>query len=158
MPAVSTLSAKDIMTPEPVCIDPGTDMREVARLFATEGVSGAPVLDSNGAVAGIVSMSDIIRQLVDGTPDVLPAYLFDAMREQSSGEREGIEAEPEVVVPVEDFMTEGAATVSPDTPIAEVAKIMHRDRIHRVVVVDGGNFPLGIITSLDLVGAMAKQR
>jgi CBS domain-containing protein len=51
---------------------------------------------------------------------------------------------------VADIMTEDVLTVVPDTPIAEIAERMARDRIHRVVVLDGDKL-VGIVTSIDLL-------
>lgn len=154
--ATTSLKAKDVMTPEPVCVEPATDVRRVLQIFAANDISGAPVLGSDSTVAGVVSMSDIVRLLVDGTSDVLPAYLFDSIREQESGDAEGFEAEPALTTTVEEIMSHSAETVIEDTQIADVASLMHESRIHRVVVTDEADFPRGIITSLDLVGVMAN--
>jgi CBS domain-containing protein len=43
--------------------------------------------------------------------------------------------------------------VAPNDPLPKVARLMFENRIHRVVVVDAEGFPIGIITSLDLLGA-----
>jgi CBS domain-containing membrane protein len=49
-------------------------------------------------------------------------------------------------------MSHDVVTVSPDTPLAEVARILHEERIHRVPVMDGARL-VGIITSLDLLAS-----
>ena len=54
---------------------------------------------------------------------------------------------------VEDFMTRDVVAVEPDTPIAEVAKRMRRDRVHRVFVVDGAAL-VGVISAFDLVALL----
>jgi CBS domain-containing protein len=53
-------------------------------------------------------------------------------------------------------MTEDPITVSRETPLPEIARVMSEKRIHRVIVTDGENFPLGIITSLDVLGAFPR--
>jgi CBS domain-containing protein len=69
------------------------------------------------------------------------------------GDEESTEVIPEPLVCVQDFMTEDPITVAPNTAVERVAQIMYQKRIHRVVVVDEENFPLGILTTLDLLGA-----
>ena len=54
---------------------------------------------------------------------------------------------------VEDIMSEDAVTVGPDEPVGKIASRMAENGIHRVVVVDKDQFPLGIITSLDVLRA-----
>jgi CBS domain-containing protein len=150
------VKAKDVMTPEPICVEPATDVRQLTRIFAENEFTGAPVLGNDGTVIGVVSVTDVVRRISEGTLNISPAFLFDIVAEQESGDLEGVEYDTEQVITVEDIMTEGPETVTPDTPIAEVARLMHEGRVHRVVVVDGGGFPRGIITSLDLIGALAK--
>jgi CBS domain-containing protein len=54
---------------------------------------------------------------------------------------------------VEDIMTEDPLMVSPDVSATLVARQMFEQRVHRVVVVDEEKRPIGIITSLDLLGS-----
>lgn len=149
------LRAKDIMTPEPVCVEPSATIRELARIFEENEISGAPVVDAQGKVVGVVSKSDLIRRVSEGTLDVPPAYLFEVLYEQGGSENEGMVI-PEPLVCVQDFMTEDPIVVSPDEPLRGVAKRMHAAHVHRVVVVDRDGFPVGMVTSMDMVGALAR--
>ena len=151
MTAVKTaLKAKDVMVPEPVCVEPSTTIRQLAQVFEENEISGAPVVDQEGRVIGVVSKTDLIRRCSEGTADIPPAFLFEAVYEQSGGEES--ESIPEPLICVDDFMTAEPVTVTPETPVAKVAQVMFESRIHRVVVVDQERFPIGIITSLDLLG------
>lgn len=149
----NALTAKDIMVPEPVCVEPSTTVRELARVFEENEISGAPVVDRQGRVIGIVSKTDLIRRCSEGTLEVPPAYLFEVLAEQGAEDDEVV---PEQLVCVEDFMTSDPVTVAPDTPAGEIARLMSEGRIHRVVVVDESRFPVGIVTSLDMVGAFPR--
>jgi CBS domain-containing protein len=53
------------------------------------------------------------------------------------------------------FMTADPVTVTPGTPISELARKMIDAHIHRVVVVDRNQTPLGIVSSTDLLAALA---
>jgi len=152
-PAMSKISthtiASEIMTPEPVCAEPAMTIRQLARLFEENEISGCPVVDQEGRVIGVVSKTDLIRRCSEGTADQPPGYLFEVISEQ--GGEDGVVI-PEPLICVQDFMSGGAVTVTPTTPAAKVAALMFESRIHRVVVVDEERFPVGIITSLDLLG------
>jgi CBS domain-containing protein len=158
MPLVKTEQrAKDLMTPDPVCIGPSGTIRELARLFEEHEISGVPVVDPSGMVVGIVSKTDLIRRCAEGTANIPPAYLFEVLSDQG-GEEDSSEVLPEPLVCVEDFMTEDPLTVAPEMPIGTVAHLMFEKGVHRVIVVDTEKFPLGMITSLDLLGAFPQPQ
>jgi CBS domain-containing protein len=147
------LRAKDVMTAEPVCVGPDATVVELARLLDENEISGAPVVDQDGVVIGIVSKTDLVRRASQGSGDLPPAFLFETLFEQ--GEEESPAAADVPSVPdlrVEDFMTEDPLMVAPDIAAATVAHRMFEQRVHRVIVVDEEKRPVGIITSLDLLG------
>ena len=150
------LKAKDVMTPEPVCVTPSTTIRQLARLLQEHEISGAPVVDEEGRVVGVVSKTDLIGRCVEGTIEIPPAYLFEMLSEQEyeGGASEVPPSEPQVSV--QDFMTEDPVMVAPDLSVTAVARLMFEGRIHRVIVVDDEKFPVGIITSIDLLGSFAR--
>jgi len=147
------LRAKDVMTATPVCVGPSATIRELARVFEEHEISGVPVIDVEGRVIGVVSKTDLMRRCSAGSNDIPPAYLFDVLRVRELDEAERSEVIPEPLVCVEDFMTAVPLTVGPEHLVAAVAGLMFEKCVHRVIVVDHERFPLGIITSLDLLGA-----
>lgn len=56
---------------------------------------------------------------------------------------------------VGDFMTADLATASPDTPIGDLARMMIDAHIHRLIVVDDAGRPAGVVSSTDLLAALA---
>lgn len=151
--ARSQFKARDVMAVEPVCVGPSTGIRELARLFEEHEISGAPVVDHQGRVVGVVSKTDLIRKCAEGFGDLPPAYLFDVFEdEDDEGDAQNIV--PESLVCVRDLMTVAPLTVGPDEPAKEVARLMFDHRVHRVIVVDEEMVAIGIITSLDLLGAL----
>ena len=150
----SELMAKDVMVSEPVCVEPSMTIRQLARILEENEISGAPVVDKEGHVIGVVSKTDLIRRCSEGTRDIPPAYLVEVLSADSGDDEDVI---PESLVCVEDFMTRDAVMVTPNTPVGYLAQLMFEKRIHRVVVVDHDKFPVGIVTSLDLLGVFPKK-
>lgn len=148
-PGRAALRASDVMTPEPVCVNPSTTIRQLARVFEEHDVSGVPVVDSRGRAVGVVSKSDLIRRCSEGTPDLPPGYLFELISDEPPSDETLI---PESLVCVEDFMTAPPVTVTGAARVPELARLMEERRIHRVIVTDAERVPIGIITSLDLLG------
>lgn len=149
----TSLRAADIMTIEPVCIDLGSTIRQVARLFDEHEISGAPVVDSSGRLVGVVSRTDLVRRYTSGEDDRDPRMLAELFSDDNEDD-EGIM--PEQVIAVDDFMTDDPVTADPTAPIKDVAAKMVAARVHRVIIVDKDETPVGIVTSLDLVKALAS--
>jgi len=149
------MTIADVMTAHPTCVDGATTFQELARVFAENDISGVPVVGANGELVGIASKTDLVRRCLEGEPDLPPAYLFELLAEERGEEWESI---PEPVVVVEDFMTTDPVTASPSEPVLAVAARMAENRIHRVIVIDHQNRPIGIVTSLDLLHVLASQK
>jgi len=56
---------------------------------------------------------------------------------------------------VKNYMTANPVTVGPATPIRHLARQMIDAHIHRIIVVDEGQRPIGIVSSTDVLAAVA---
>ena len=56
---------------------------------------------------------------------------------------------------VERYMTHDPVMVSPQSPIGELARLMLDAHIHRVIVRDERNHPVGVVSSTDILAAVA---
>ena len=61
---ISRLKIEEIMTPRPVTISAQATVAEAAEAMLEHKVSGLPVVDEAGKVAGIITESDIFRMVV----------------------------------------------------------------------------------------------
>ncbi|MFH1327763.1 MAG: CBS domain-containing protein [Candidatus Bathyarchaeota archaeon] len=55
------LLARDIMTANPIAVTENSDLADAAKLMVTQAISGLPVIDNVGKLAGIVTKSDLTR-------------------------------------------------------------------------------------------------
>ncbi len=130
-------TASDIMTAALITVTPATPISEFARICSEDGVSGAPVVQVDGKLVGVVSKTDIITRLLDEDP-------------RWGTSEAGLHTLGEDLRQVQDIMNEAVLTVGPDTPIAEIAQRMATDRVHRVLVMEEDKL-VGIVTSIDLL-------
>jgi CBS domain-containing protein len=153
------LLARDVMQTHLIQVGPETPLVDVHRLFVEEGISGAPVVDDTGRLLGVVSSSDLLRAVAEERDTAVadPHYYRENLEFSGPDWSHGVEDFQDRLAErsVADVMTEGGATVAPDTPIPEVARAMRQGRIHRVFVVQGEAL-VGIITSFDLVALLEK--
>lgn len=139
-------TAADLMSEELVTLTEQTSLREAAHLFQAHHVSGAPVVDNEGQVIGVVSSTDFVRALEHEEARIVVSFdPFYRIQEPGKFPNE----------PVGSIATRDIVTVAPDQTVAELAQKMLDAHIHRVIVVDEQSRPVGIVTSTDVLGAVA---
>jgi CBS-domain-containing membrane protein len=57
---------------------------------------------------------------------------------------------------VRDRMTPDPVMARPETPISRLAQMMVDAHVHRLIIVDEQRRPLGIVSTTDIVTAMAR--
>lgn len=149
------LKARDIMKKEVSTVSPQTTVEELGRLFISTGISGAPVIDSDNRLFGIVTENDLIKQNKRiHIPTVL--RLFDAFIPlQGFGQIEK-EIRTMAASTVAEICTKEVVTVSPDTSLQEIATIMYEKGIHLLPVMDGGKLA-GIIGKIDIIRGIMHE-
>ena len=151
----TTRNVKDVMNPDIMTVTDEMTTDELARYLTEREISGAPVVDAQGYLIGVVSMTDIGRHVADHEfePPRSQAFyrdIIDEVTPEDLGER----YVEERISTVRDVMTPVIHQVPATATVAEAAKIMVREHIHRLVVTQGKE-PVGIITSMDLLRVVA---
>ena len=148
--------AADIMTSPVTTVGPATPLTQVAKILLENGISGCPVMDTSGALRGIVSRANVLDfalSVEGGALTPIVKYLVPGVDEMVEEEAWAPLEEDGYHVPeAQEIMTTDVVAVSPDATLGEVAAILHQERIHRVPVMDDKRL-VGIITSLDLLGS-----
>jgi CBS domain-containing protein len=142
----SQLQVRDVMSTNPVCVGVTTSAHELAEVLEGNGISGVPVIDTQGRIVGVVSRTDLIHRCLDGP--VGGGSFFAAL---ANGLAAGTDFDPESIGNVEEFMSGDPVTATVDEPIGAVARRMAEQRVHRVVVIDDDRQPIGMVTTLDLL-------
>jgi predicted transcriptional regulator len=57
-----TLYASDVMVKEVITVTESTPLKDVARMFIEKKITGAPVVNVEGELVGVISETDIIRK------------------------------------------------------------------------------------------------
>ena len=156
MNSVRVRSVKDVMNPDIMTVADDMTTDELARYLTEREISGAPVVNSQGHLVGVVSMTDIGRYLAE--PSEFESSRSEFYRDISDDV--ALEFDQRVLeeraVAVRDVMTPVVHHVSASAPVAEAARIMVEHHIHRLVVTQARE-PVGIITSMDVLRAVATQ-
>ncbi|HUT94297.1 MAG TPA: CBS domain-containing protein [Thermoguttaceae bacterium] len=116
-------TARQVMQRNVVSLLPTATVEQAIRLLRELGFSGAPVVDRNGTLVGIISEFALLEIVYD--PSIRTA-------------------------PVSRFMTRDVLTVNEDTALIDIATLFVRHRIRRVPVVRDGRL-VGVVSRPDLL-------
>ena len=129
MTVISTKTVRDYMTTRLLTFTPDMEVMAALRLLVTRGHSGAPVVEDDGRIVGMLSEKDCLKVAV------LANY-------------EGVS--PGVV---RDFMSTKVASVSPDISLLEVAGRFIDAPFKRFAVVENDKL-VGQISRSDVLRAI----
>jgi CBS domain-containing protein len=152
------VAAKDIMNPQVVTVTETMDLREVARIFVEEGITGAPVVDEMGNLVGVISQTDLVEYDLSAERELtVEAPFYRRPYDDALHPRRGFQVEDLPADAAKDVMTPFLVTVEENTPIRDVSAQMAKFGIHRLIVVDEDQQIRGIVTSLDVLRWVADQ-
>lgn len=145
--------AKDIMTTDVVTIAPDLGVEKIAQLLMSCGISGVPVVDADGNLVGVVSEGDLLRRSEGGT-ERQRAWWLKLLSNPEERAREFVKTHGHKA---EDVMTRKVVTVTEDTPVNEIARILERQHIKRVPVIKNGKI-VGIVSRANLLQGLATHK
>jgi predicted transcriptional regulator len=150
-------SVKDVMNPDVMTVADEMTTGELARYLTEREISGAPVVDSQGHLIGVVSMTDIGRHMAEPS-ELEPSQGLEFYRDVADATLEdfGQRYVEQSAATVRDVMTPVIHQVPATATVADAARVMIREHIHRLVVTQGKE-PVGIITSMDLLRVVADS-
>ena len=139
------LTASDVMSAPALTAREDESVRDAARRMLEHGIGAMPVVSQSGAPIGMVSDGDLLGHrnrdprrewwlglFADGAAQVARPHFVDSR-------------------PVREVMSAPILTVSPRTPVAEVAELLRLNHVKRLPVVAEGHL-VGIVSRGDLVG------
>lgn len=151
------LTAKDLMNPNVIAVTRDTPVRELAKILASNRISGAPVVDGMGSVIGVVTESDLIFQNkkvhIPTVMAILDAFIF-----LENPDKMELEMKKMAGTTVADICTFKPVTVRQDTPIEEVATLMAEKKVHTLPVLDANDQLIGVIGKSDLIRMIAEGK
>jgi CBS domain-containing protein len=138
------MKIKDIMTKNIISITPEASLKELATLIKQHRINGVPVVTKEGALVGIVTMTDILKILRD-------IYYWAELEnvKPGLGVKDALMAEKEKAT-VGTKMTTGVRTAKEDDTVEDILKLMCKYNIHTIPVVKDDKL-VGIVGVTDIV-------
>lgn len=143
----------DIMACDVISVRPETTIKELAELMHERRVGGAPVVDGEGRLVGIVTDGDLIAEETDVRmpPSV---DIFGAIVYLGSFHKYEERLRKAVGATVGDVMETKVHTVHPDDDVRKAATLMRDHKVGRIPVVDEEGRLVGLVTRTDIVHSL----
>ena len=138
------------MTSPVVSVAPDATVLQAVQIMLQRRISGLPVIDKDGRLAGIVTEGDLLRRVETGTQRRRPRWLeFLLGPGRLADEYTRTHGRK-----VNDVMTTDPLSVAEDAALEEIVKLMEKRQIKRVPVLRGEQV-IGIVTRANLLHALA---
>jgi CBS domain-containing protein len=150
----------EIMDAQPATVGPTTDVESVVKAMRENELPGLPVVDSENNCVGIITENDLI--LRDEEADLhIPHYVeimggivwLEPLRHFEEKFRKALASTAqEMMTPAKDL-----TTVTPETAIKEAGRLIAKEGHNRIPVVDADGKLQGVVTRVDVLGALSSQ-
>lgn len=131
---MSRLTAQELMDPFVTTLSPDTDIHTAMETLLKKKLSGAPVVDDDKRLVGILSEKDCLK--------IVMASAFDRLPEGR----------------VRDYMTTEVLTLSPRSTLYDVVDRFLKTAFRRMPVVDEESKLVGVVSRTNIVKAIASMR
>lgn len=151
------LPARQVMTTEVVTFAPDEPIVDAMHRLVAAGVDGAPVVDGDGTVVGMLSTGDIIVQESRVHGPTVITLLGGTWELPSSRKHLESDLRKAASATVADAMESPAVTVGPEDTVETIATRMHDRDVSRVPVVDDDGALLGLVARGDILRAIVAD-
>ena len=145
-------TAADLMSREVIAVPKHLTLRAAARLLTGSRISGAPVVNHAGRCVGVLSTTDLTAW--SGKEESTPRERGEAS--PGACEWEIITTLAPVEEQVRDWMTADPIMAPPTASLSELARSMIDAHVHRVIIAEEDGRPVGIVSSTDILAAVAR--
>lgn len=146
------MHARQVMTKPVITVAADATVYAAAEILLGSGVSGAPVIDADGKMIGIVSEADLMNRPEIGT---VPAksWLQRLLTDDAVLARDYIRSHSHHVA---DVMTKDVVTADEHTDLREIAALMQRHHVRRIPIVRDGKV-VGIVSRSNLLQGLLSR-
>jgi CBS domain-containing membrane protein len=138
------LRCVDIMSQPVFAVEPGVPQKEAWALMKQERVKALPVVDADGVVLGIVSISDFVRQATLDAPEGVAQRIRHLVTGRSAQKAK-----------VEALMETETQVVEASCLLVDLVPLFSTGGCHHLPVVDAQRKLVGIVTQTDLIRALS---
>ncbi|MDT8379674.1 MAG: CBS domain-containing protein [Desulfotignum sp.] len=148
------IKASDIMQTRIITVTPDTDITRAGKILLENHINGVPVVNDQGELKGILCQSDLIFQQKE--MPVPPIFtILDSIFPLFSSKKMNDEFQKIAAATVAQAMVKHVVTVTPETPVSEIASLMVEKHFHTIPVVVDRKL-VGIIGKEDVLRTLTS--
>jgi CBS domain-containing protein len=140
----SLMLVREVMTPHPVTVHPGTETKTALRLLDEHAVTSMAVVEEDSRIVGVVGEADLVREALPPDPR---AHMIPPAEDPRP-------ARPHTVGEV---MNRHPVAVHGDTDLSEAVELMTSTAVKSLPVVDGRRRVVGMVSRRDVVHLLARD-
>lgn len=148
---------REVMTTDVVTVSIGDSVETCAKLLQEHNISGLPVLDEAGRVAGVVTEGDLIRRAsrvkAPGYLEILGGLIY-----LGSPKKFVEELQRAMSLEAGQLMSKNVIFIGPEDTVEKAATLMVEKRISRLPVVDEQQKLIGIVSRRDIMGSLYDSK
>ena len=149
------ITARDIMSTRLITLTPEMDFVSAARILLDNHINGAPVVDEQGLLIGILCQSDLVAQQKK-LPIPTLLTLLDSFVQLTPRRELEKQAHKIAALTVREAMTAKPVTVKPDTGIETIAALMVDSNLHTLPVIEEARL-VGVIGKEDVLRTLLSK-
>lgn len=144
---LNTVTALELMTKAVLLVEQTMSLIQAAKILAEKQVSGAPVVDNEKKIVGIVSEKDYLKEMGFGANPSFMQIATHCLQDKSCmiGNLRGRT--------VADIMTKPPIVGSPEMTVSDISTIFTKQKINRLPILGKAGLIVGIVTRTDLAHA-----
>ena len=150
---VATLTVADIMTDKVETLSASDTIKFAASLMVDSQVTTIPVVDGKQHCIGILSRTDLTEMFL--SEDEALSSALDSDRLSAEWLNRSLDTSESRLV--KEFMNYEVATIRSDKTVSAACKEMVKRKIHHLPVVDESDVVVGIVSTFDIVKAVAQM-
>jgi CBS domain-containing protein len=135
---------REVMTPHPVTVHPGTETKTALRLLDEHAVTSMAVVEEDSRIVGVVGEADLVREALPHDPR---AHMIPPAEDPRP-------ARPHTVGEV---MNRHPVAVHCDTDLSDAVELMTSTAVKSLPVVDGRRRVVGMVSRRDVVHLLARD-
>jgi CBS domain-containing protein len=150
------LAASDVMTQTVVSVSESLSVKELIDLLNENTITGVPVVDEEGLLVGVISITDLLAANFSddefGLADFHKSPSMDGL-----AELHGLLTPDEAIEPylVSQLMSRKSITATESESIGAMSKTLVTNRIHRLIIVRERR-PVGIVSVGDILRTLSS--
>ena len=149
--------AEDIMTPHVKSVPEDWTLQKFATFLTENEISGSPVINTDGQIVGIATLTDIADFHFNEVEQDYDALMSEEEQEEAKHLRQFLfQGMTNIPVKVSDIMTPILVSMDAKSPVKDIAQKMIDEHLHRVFVKSGDDIA-GIVTTFDMLKLVTEE-